>query len=362
MKRLASFILVFVVAAGAYLAFWPVPIDPVAWTAPVAPELEGRFAVNDALAGVERIGAGIAVGPEDVAVDTRGRIYGSYADGRIRRFSGVGGNAEVFANTGGRPLGMTWTHDDSLVVADALRGLLTVRPDGEVQQLADGAAGVPFGFTDDVDVSSDGTIYFSDASHKFGPDDVMADILEHGGNGRLLRYDVVSGETEVLLDGLQFANGVAVGPDDRYLLVCETGAYRIVRYWLKGPNAGQHEVFIDNLPGFPDNVSFNGDNTFWAAIYAPRNQAIDFMSDKPWLRRIAYLLPEALQPAPAHHAFVLGFDVNGRVDFNLQDLSAAAYAPITSVKQVGNVLYLGSLTYDAIGRLPVPEPGAGVVE
>lgn len=28
-----------------------------------------------------------------------------------------------------------------------------------------------------------------------------------------------------------------------------------LRYWLKGSKKGTHEVFLDNLPGFPDNLS-----------------------------------------------------------------------------------------------------------
>ena len=39
------------------------------------------------------------------------------------------------------------------------------------------------------------------------------------------------------MDGLQFANGVVLSPDESYLLVAETGAYRITRLWLGGARA-----------------------------------------------------------------------------------------------------------------------------
>src|SRR5437660_1699121 len=84
-----------------YLFFWPVPIEPVAWQAPPAPKLEGPFAANDYLARVERIGEGAGVGPETIALDKQGRIYGGYVDGRILRFSHDGKTTEEFANTGG---------------------------------------------------------------------------------------------------------------------------------------------------------------------------------------------------------------------------------------------------------------------
>jgi sugar lactone lactonase YvrE len=354
MNKFLGILLILLLAAAAYLALWPVPIEPVAWDAPEAPGLEGPYAVNDGLADVEWLARGVAEGPEDVAVDAQGRIYGAYADGKIRRLRSDGTQPEVFADTGGRPLGLAWAPDGSLVVADAVRGLLAVRSNGTIRTLATGADGLPFAFTDDVDVAADGTVYFSDASYKFGVHEVMADIVEHGGNGRLLKYEPLADEVTVLLDGLQFANGVAVGPDERYVLVNETGSYRVTRYWLAGDRAGTSDPFAVNLPGFPDNISFNGEDTFWLALYAPRNPALDFMADKPFLRKVVYRLPEALQPAPVKHAIVLGLNAEGEVIHNLQDASADAYAPITAVEQVGDALYFGSLSVPAIARMPAP--------
>lgn len=353
MKILLALLLVLIVSAGGYLLLWPVPIDPVAWDAPRAPA--GGSGHDDQLAAVEWLARGAAIGPEDVAVDTRGRIYGGFADGSIRRFAPDGSAGEVLVDTGGRPLGLAWAPAGSLVIADAMRGLLVLREDGSLRVLARGANGTPFGFADDVDVAADGTIYFSDASSKFGYHEVFAAMLEHGGHGRLLKYEPIADRVTVLLDGLQFANGVAVGPDERYVLVNETGAYRITRYWLQGPKAGTSEVWVDNLTGFPDGISFNGKDLFWVALYAPRNAMLDAMSDQPWLRKIVYRLPEFLQPAAAHRAHVLGLALDGSVVHDLQDAGKHAFAPVTSVQQVGDMLYLGSLSQPAIARIPVPE-------
>ncbi|MEQ8797921.1 MAG: SMP-30/gluconolactonase/LRE family protein [Salinisphaeraceae bacterium] len=355
MKRVALLLLAVLALPLAYLLFWPVPIEPVAWQAPPAPERGEPDAAGPALADAERLGRDAGVGPEDVAVDRSGRIYAGYEDGYIRRLAADGSGAETLADTGGRPLGLAWAPDGSLVIADAEQGLLAMREDGSLRTLATAAGGQALGFADDVDVAADGTIYFSDASTKFGYHAVMADILEHGGHGRLLRYELTADETTVLSDGLQFANGVAVGPDERYVLVTETGAYRVKRVWLKGPRAGQTEVFIDNLPGLPDNISYDAErDIFWLALYAPRNPSLDFMADKPWLRKVAFRLPAALQPEPEKLGFVLGLAPSGRIVHNLQDSGADAYAPITSVEAAGDSLYLGSLLQPAIGRLPVP--------
>src|ERR1700761_2335957 len=273
--RLKPFLLLIVLLLFGYLLFWPVPIDPVAWTPPKAPDYSGPYAPNDALAKVELLGVDVGEGPETVTPDAQGRMVVGYKDGRIERYAADGRSHETLGNTNGRPEGHAWDGQGNLIIADAVKGLLRLHPDGQLEALTDSADGVKFGFTDDVAVASDGAIYFSDASSKFGPALLAVDdVLEHGGHGRLIKYDPASGKTTVLLSGLQFANGVAVGPDDAYVLVNETGSYDIVRYWLKGEKAGTHDVFFANLPGLPDGVSFNGRDTFWVAIYAPRDKLL----------------------------------------------------------------------------------------
>jgi len=388
MKKLLVLIVVLVVAFIVYALFWPTDFAPQSWTpTSQAPAAQDAYADNQALADVEWLARGVANGPEDVAIDNQGRLYAGYDDGTIRRFDADGGNGTVFATTNGRPLGLAFgpslpkpagndttpevdsadgsdgTSDgdqrqnaQTLFVADAKKGLLAIDDEGEIRILAAGANGTRFAFTDDVDVGDNGMVYFSDASSKYGQADYVTDILEHGGHGRLLQYNPQSGRTRVLLTGLQFANGVAVGPDDAYVLVNETGSYRVIRYWLTGDKAGQREIFIDDLPAFPDGISFNGDGTFWLALFGPRDPMLDFAADKPWLRRIIFRLPKALQPAPPHIGHVVGLDTEGEVIADLQDTSEDAFAPVTSAEQAGDMLYLGSLTAPGFARIPAPEP------
>ena len=126
------------------------------------------------------------------------------------------------------------------------------------------------------------------------------------------------------MSDLSFANGVAVSPDQSFVLVVETGAYRIHRVWLNGPKQGQAEVFIENLPGFPDGISSNGKDKFWLAVVTPRNALLDKLLPHPFARKVIARLPKFLQPAPERYSFVLGLDMNGRVIENLQDGSPTA--------------------------------------
>ncbi len=342
MKKIIA--LLILAAIVGYLLFWPVPIEPVAWNAPKAPALEGRYAINEALGSAERLGVDEGFGPEDVAIDSNGNLYVGYVDGRIVRFNPDGTEPDLIANTEGRPLGLDFDPAGNLIVADGYKGLLSIAPSGAITTLSTSLDGIDYGFTDDVDADSNGVLYFTDASSKYGPA-MMArdDVMEHGGHGRLIRYDPAKGQAELLLDGLQFANGVALSQKEDFVLVNETGSYRILRYWLKGDKAGSHDVFFDNLPGIPDGVSANGDGTFWVAMFTRRNAMLDAMSDKPLLRKVAFRLPGFLQPQPEHHAFVMGLNEQGEVTHNLQATSKDSFAPITSVEQHGNTLYLGSL-------------------
>jgi sugar lactone lactonase YvrE len=324
-----------------WLLLSPAPIEPVAWTPPEAPALEGVLAPNRHLAGADRMASGIGVGPEDVAFDERGRLYTGFADGRIARLSPDGGEAEVFVDTGGRPLGLAFAPDGRLLVADAMRHLIAVGPDGAIETLTTGAGGVPCRFVDALDVGADGTVYFSDASSRFGYGEDSLDVLEHAGRGRLLAYDPSTDATRVVLDGLQFANGVALGPGDAFVLVNETGAYRILRHWLTGPRSGETEVFADNLPGMPDNIHAGESTAFWLALVSPRMAALDTLAPYPRVRALLGRLPSRMRPHPPRYGFVLGLDAEGRVTRSLQDPSGEV-AHVTSAVERAGRLYLGS--------------------
>lgn len=352
--KILKLLLVLLIPLLAYLLLWPVSVDPQSWTPQAAPSLsDGPYASNDKLRAIQRLADGYGVGPESIKMDAQGRLVTGYLDGRVVRFDADGQNPEVLANTGGRPLGISFDDQGNVIVADARKGLLRI-VNGKVEVLTNTADGLDFGFTDDVDRDRSGRhFYFSDASYKFHFGEHMADAIEHGANGRLLRYDLDTKQTMVLLSGLHFANGIAMGPDDAYVLVNETTEYKITRYWLKGDKAGTHDTFIENLPGYPDNITFNGRDKFWVALFAPRDPMLDKLlpPGHEWLRKLVFRLPKIAQPNPVMHGFAVGLNLDGKLVANLQDAAPGAYAPITSIYETPKALYFGSLSNTAIGRL-----------
>jgi sugar lactone lactonase YvrE len=349
-------VLLAIVGFAAYLALAPTPINPVGWEAPGNPGLTGIYKPNESLKGATLAGVKPGRGPEDVAFGPDGYLYTGLENGDIVRLKADGSTPpQTIANTGGRPLGLEFASDGLLIVADARRGLLSVSPDGKVTVLAIKAGDKPIAFADDVAIGADGTIYLSDASSR-GYEGVDLDAWEANPTGRLLAYNPLNGETKVLLENLLFANGVALGPGEDYILVNETFAYRITRYWLKGEKAGTSDVFIDGLPGFPDNLSFDGDQRFWVALVSPRNDMLDSLAGRPILRKMLFNLFRLIgfPEGTSRYGWAIGLGTNGLIEANLQDPSGHVYA-VTSVNRFGDMLVIGSLAMDAVATLPVPD-------
>lgn len=348
MRRAVLVTVALLSAAAAYLLAWPVPVAPVAWSPPADEGLTGAFSPNDILGSARAIDLQGHSGPEDVARGRNGGLYASVHDGAVLRLP-RGGRPSVFAETGGRPLGIEALPDGSLVVANATLGLQRVDADGAVSVLADSIADRALCYVNDVAVARDGRIFFTEASSKFGAADAggtleasLLDILEHGGHGLLLEYDPASRATRVLLDGLNFANGVAVSDDQQFLLLAETGSYRILKYWLQGPNAGETEVLIDNLPGFPDNIDNGLNGRFWIGLVAPRSVLLDRYAERPFLRKLIQRLPRFLRPEPVPSSHVIAINGDGEVLMNLQD-PAARFPMLTGVLELADRLYLSTL-------------------
>jgi len=357
MAKFLVFLAMVIAGVGAYLVFAPVPIDPIAWTPAQSPEKTGVFAANEDLSAATRLADNQGIGPEDTTIGPAGWLYTGYEDGRIVRINPIEGQAagiEVIANTGGRPLGLQFDAGGNLIIADGVKGLLSLSPEGDLTLLTDSMDGAKMLFVDDLDIASDGKIWFSDASTRFGIHDNLLDVMESRKTGRLLSFDPSTGITKVELDDLGFANGVALAADESFVLVNETFRYRVTRLWLTGPKSGQTDAFLENLPAHPDNLSRAPDGSFWIALVALRSQALDDLMPTPFWRKLVMRLPEAMRgPLIVPYGWVVAANEAGEVIANLQDPNGN-YGTITSVNERGGFLYLGSLTESAVGRIPAP--------
>lgn len=328
------------------------PLQPRRWRPPRDVGRRGPFAPNSALDGVDLIPVP-GSGPEDVCVAPSGDVYAGTREGYVLRISADGRTTSRVAQTGGRPLGIEIHPDGWLVVCDAHRGLLRIDPaTGDITTLVDSVDGRPMRFTNNCAVARDGTVYFSDSSQVYGLDEFKGDILSHTGSGRVLRRSP-DGSVDVVLDGLDFANGVALAEDESFILVAETGGYRVTRLDLTGPDAGRRSVIIDNLPGMPDNMSTGSGGIFWIALPSERNSLLDLLLPRPGLLRSAvWAMPDRLQPDANRITWVIGIDGEGEVIHNLQG-TGEQFHYVTGVREHTGRLYLGSLVETSIATIPL---------
>ncbi|MFS7939897.1 putative strictosidine synthase transcription factor WD40-like family [Helianthus anomalus] len=145
-------------------------------------------------------------------------------------------------------------------------GLIKVSIDGEIEVLTTEAEGVKLGFPDGVVVAKNGMVYFTDGSYKYGYHETMPCLLDGRPHGRLVSYDPLTKQTKVLARDLYFANGVELSPNQDFVIFCESFMMRCSRYYLQGERKGSIDVFIDGLPGFPDNLRYDGEGHYWLAI------------------------------------------------------------------------------------------------
>ncbi|XLT38159.1 hypothetical protein HN873_069451 [Arachis hypogaea] len=71
-----------------------------------------------------------------------------------------------------------------------------------------------------------------------------------------MSYDPTTKKTEVLVHNLYFPNGVAVSPDQQFVIF-ESVQMKCKKYYIEGPKKGSVEKFCDNLPGYPDNIHYD---------------------------------------------------------------------------------------------------------
>lgn len=294
-------------------------------------------------------------GPEDVVVGTQGRdegaVFTGTEDGSILRVSHDGQRVDRVAHTGGRPLGIELDQDGWLLVCDAHRGLLRVHPgSGDIEHLADSIDGVPMRFCNNAAIASSGAIWFSDSSRRFSIEQWKDDFVQHTRTGRLARRDP-DGSIEVVLDGMSFSNGVALAADESFVAVAETRARTVVRHWIGGDRAGQRDLLVDDLPGYPDNIARGSDGLIWVTIASPVDPVVEVISRGPmWLRRQVTKIPEKLQPKPKQTIRVQAFTDDGTLVHDC-DVAHDGYHMVTGVREHEGRVWMGSLQEAAVAVL-----------
>nr|AWX92234.1 adipocyte plasma membrane-associated protein [Tetrastichus brontispae]AXA13074.1 adipocyte plasma membrane associated protein-like protein [Tetrastichus brontispae] len=266
-------------------------------------ELSGKLAINERLNNAEVLFQGQIKGAEAFA-SFNGELYtgvhGGYVmkvtDNKLIPVVKFGKDCDGLWQEAkcGRPLGMKFDKKGALYVCDAYYGVFKVDvKTGKYEKIVDNKTPIegkiPL-ITNSLDIASNGDIYWSDSSTEFTLQDGVFAALANP-SGRLIRYNAATKKHEVLVHDLGFANGVALSADEQFVIVLETMTSRIIKYNIKGPKAGKREIFIEGLPGLPDNVHSDNNNGFLVTlvIYADSEnpQISHTIAPHPLIRRMA---------------------------------------------------------------------------
>ncbi|MEJ8573559.1 ABC transporter permease [Microbaculum marinum] len=339
-------------------------VSPTYAALPAAPPTDGDspYAVNDRLRSVELIGLGDIDGPEDVILDADDNLYAGNRTGDIVRFLAPDYTEhEVYAHVGGRPLGMAIARDGSLLCCIGGMGLYRVAQDRSIEKLTDETNRSWFSvvddsrlkLADDLDITADGRIFFSEATVRYEMHEWPVDCLESRGNGRIICFDPAAGTTRTVLRNLVFPNGICMAHDGQSFMFAETWACRVSRYYYDGPKKGTVEPVIPDLPGYPDNINRASDGTYWLAIVGMRTPSLDLALGMPGFRKrmARRIAPDEWLYANINTGCIVRFDESGRIIETLWDLGGENHPMITSMREHKGYLYIGGITNNRIGRL-----------
>ena len=114
-----------------------------------------------------------------------------------------------------------------LIVADGIRGIYRISADGKEEEMLvpseEVVAGRPIKFVNSVSLATDGAIYYTSLSSRWNVADGLLTATSMAPTGRVLRYDPKRKASEVLVDGLSFANGIVLSHKEDFLLYAELG-------------------------------------------------------------------------------------------------------------------------------------------
>lgn len=337
-------------------------IKPVAWEPSIKPAFEGVTALNEKLSSVEKIDLQGWYGPEDIVMDSAGNLFAGvhigkedFSDGAIIKISPAG-KVEEFYHADSWVAGLHFDSDNNLIALSHKLGLISISPDKTVTVLASqDENGNRFLIPNGLDIASDGKIYFSNTSDEsaYTINYGRKIVLEMKPIGGFYCYNPQTKRLKTLIDGTYFGNGVVLSKDESFVLMTETTKYRVLRYWLKGDKAGKTEVFIDNLPGFPNGISIRDDGSFWLGFSTKRNDDLDKIHSSRGMKRFVYALPQFLQPKPELFGMILNISAEGEIIQSLYDTTGKFTPETGAVKEHNGNLYIGGDVVPYIAKYKV---------
>jgi gluconolactonase len=204
--------------------------------------------------------------------DARGNLYFvNYLRNGTIGVKTPDGTVRVLCETDGRANGLKIDAQGYIIAADyAARRVLRIKPDGrEVKVLADSCGGTPFLGLNDVCLDRAGNIYASQCENA-----TVANPI-----GAVFRISPDGGEVVLVADGIAYANGLAVSPDQKRLFVAESDANSVIAFDLQPDGTGTNRQLIHQFPdATADGMMLDEFGRLWVARWT--HGTVDVLSQE----------------------------------------------------------------------------------
>jgi gluconolactonase len=224
-----------------------------------------RYVITQAK--VERLATGCrwAEGPVWFG-DARCLVWSDIPNDRMMRWDEQTGAVSVWRHPSAFPNGSTRDTAGRLVTCEhGGRRVTRTEYDGTVTVLADRWQGSPLNSPNDVVVTRDGSVWFTDPTFGISGDyeghRAVAELPTH-----VYRVDGTTGELSVAVPGLRSPNGLAFSPDESLLYVVEsdgTPGRDIVVLDVVDGVATNPRVLVEAGDGHPDGLRVDEDGNLW---------------------------------------------------------------------------------------------------
>jgi gluconolactonase len=185
--------------------------------------------------------------PECLAFDREGILWAGGEAGQIYRVSQEG-QVETVATLGGFSGGLAWTPDDSaLFVCNPAHGVVRMDRSGKWAVFAKDMICPNYGLFD-----KQGNYYVTDSGNW------------KKRNGRLYRFSP-DGVREGAMGPWEYANGLSLSADERYLFLVESASDRIHRIDLE---TGMSGVYAEEVGRMPDGLALDTEGNLYVGCYA----------------------------------------------------------------------------------------------
>jgi gluconolactonase len=241
---------------------------PVRYPDPAVRVLDPRFErYRIDSAAVERLATGCrwAEGPVWFG-DHKALVWSDIPNNRMLRWDEQTGAVSVFRSPSNFANGNTRDRSGRLVSCEHLtRRVTRTELDGSITVLADDVDGSRLNAPNDVVVSSDGAVWFTDPGYGI-MSNYEGDQAEFELPTRVYRLDPHTGALETVIESLDRPNGLCFSPHESLLYVVDSGAHpTIAVYDMSSGRPANGRVFVDMSPGTSDGIRCDVDGNVWSA-------------------------------------------------------------------------------------------------